>query len=164
MHPTSNGLPRAEPEDVLDPQRPIVDAHLHLWEFAGYRYFLEEHAQDLATCGHHVEASVYVECFSMYRATGPEHLKPVGETEYAVGQAAMAASGKYTSCRVGAGIVGYSDMTQGQLTHEAIEAHIAAGNGRFRRYSPARQVGCRPGRQRQVQCGRAWSVSVAIIQ
>src|SRR5438552_2663216 len=94
--PREEWLSRAEPEEVLEPGLPIVDTHLHLWEFGDHRYFLEEYARDLAACGHNVEASVYVECFSMYRAHGPEHLKYVGETEHAVGQAAMAASGKYT--------------------------------------------------------------------
>lgn len=131
--PRLDWLARAEPEPVLEPGLPIVDAHLHLWQPPnGYRYFIEEHARDLADCGHNVEASVYEECFHMYRAQGPEHLRYVGETEFAVGQAAMAASGKYTSSRVAAGIVGHADLTLGALARELLEAHIDAGNGRFR--------------------------------
>lgn len=130
--PREEWLARAEPEPVLEPDLPIVDAHLHLWDPNGYRYFLEEYAKDLSASGHNVEASVYVECFHMYRATGPDHLKYVGETEFAVGMAAVAASGKYTSSRVAAGIIGHGDLTLGERTRELLQAHIDAGNGRFR--------------------------------
>ncbi|MEJ8851206.1 amidohydrolase family protein [Variovorax rhizosphaerae] len=131
--PRLDWLARAAPEPVLEPDLPIVDAHLHLWQPPnGYRYYLEEYAQDLANCGHNVEASVYEECFHMYRTHGPAHLKYVGETEFAVGQAAMAASGKYTSSRVAAGIVGHGDLMLGERLRELLEAHIDAGNGRFR--------------------------------
>src|SRR5205085_749571 len=56
----------------------------------------------------------------------------VGETEFAVGMAAMAASGKYTRTRVAAGIVGFADLTLGARTRELLEAHVEAANGRFR--------------------------------
>jgi predicted TIM-barrel fold metal-dependent hydrolase len=131
--PREAWLARAEPEPVLEPDLPIVDPHLHLWDPPnGSRYFLEDYVRDLAACGHKVEASVYVECFHMYRAQGPEHLKSVGETEFAVGQAAMAASGKYTSSRVAAGIVGHAELTLGERTRELIEAQVEAGNGRLK--------------------------------
>lgn len=135
--PREEWLARAEPEPALEPELPIVDPHVHLWEH-GYRYFLDEYVRDLATCGHAVEASVYVECFHMYRAHGPEHLRSVGETEFAVGQAAMAASGTYTSSRVAAGIVAHAELTLGERTREMVEAHVAAGNGRVRGF---RQLG-----------------------
>lgn len=130
--PREEWLANAEPETALEPDLPIVDAHLHLWDPNGYRYFLEEYAKDLSASGHNVEASVYVECFHMYRATGPDHLKYVGETEFAVGMSAMAASGKYTSSRVAAGIVGHADLMLGERTRELLHAHVDAGNGRFR--------------------------------
>jgi L-fuconolactonase len=130
--PNDAWLSRAEQEPVLDPELPIIDAHLHLWDFNGHRYFLEEYARDLDVSGHNVEASVFVECFSMYRADGPEHLTYIGETEFAVGIAAMAASGKYTRSRVASAIVGYADLTLGEQTREVLEAHVAAANGRFR--------------------------------
>jgi L-fuconolactonase len=131
--PREEWLARAEPEPVLDPDLPIVDPHLHLWQPPhGHRYYVEEYARDLVACGHNVEASVYLQCFHMYRAHGPNHLKYVGETEFAVGQAAMAASGTFTRSRVAAGIVGYADLTLGKLTQQLLEAHVEAGNGRFR--------------------------------
>jgi L-fuconolactonase len=133
QRPREDWLARALPEPVLEPDLPIVDTHVHLWDHpTGYRYFVPEYAQDIAACGHRVEASVYVECNSMYRASGPAHLRCVGETEFALGMAAMAASGKYTTSRVGAAIVGSADLLLEDRLPEQLDAHIAAGNGRFR--------------------------------
>jgi L-fuconolactonase len=75
---------------------------------------------------------VFIECNARYRASGPEHLRCVGETEFAVGRAAMGSSQKYTSARVAAGVVGYANLMLGSRTHETLEAHIQAANGRFR--------------------------------
>ncbi|HSW17683.1 MAG TPA: amidohydrolase family protein [Ramlibacter sp.] len=132
--PDEQWLARAKPEAPIDPALPIVDPHMHLWHHkSGYRYFVEELAQDVADSGHNVEATVYIECSAMYRADGPEHLKSLGETEFAVGQAAIAASGKYTSCRAAAGIVASVDLRLGeQRVRETLEAHAQAANGRLR--------------------------------
>ena len=77
-------------EDILDPARPIVDPHHHLWDRTGQQYMLNAITDDIAS-GHNVVATVYVDCRSMYRADGPEAMKPVGEVEFANGVAAMAA-------------------------------------------------------------------------
>jgi L-fuconolactonase len=126
-------LAKAAPEPALGPDLPIVDPHVHFWHHhSGYHYFVEEFAKDIAACGHHVEATVFLECGAMYRADGPDHLKWIGETEFAVGMAAIGASRKYTACRTAAGIVGYADLMLGDRTSETLEAHVAAANGRFR--------------------------------
>lgn len=130
--PNEEWLSRATPEPALEADLPIIDTHVHFWHRPNHRYFVEEYAQDLAASGHKVEATIFVEANAMYRADGPEHLKCVGETEFAVGNAAMAASGKYTPCRAAAGIVGYADLRLGERTRETLEAHVAAANGRFR--------------------------------
>ncbi|QDL39842.1 amidohydrolase [Rhodoferax sediminis] len=133
--PNEDWLKLGRREPALEPDLTIIDTHTHLWDgaYAGTdRYFVEQFARDAAESGHNVEATVYVECHSMYRAHGPEHLKPVGEIEFAVGMAAMAASRKYTATRVAAAIVGYADLTQGERTRETLEAQIEAANGRFR--------------------------------
>src|SRR2546423_9096480 len=69
-------------EEILDPARPIVDPHHHLWDRGGQRYLIEELAADIGS-GHNVNATVYVEARSMYRATGPEAFRPLGEVEFA---------------------------------------------------------------------------------
>jgi predicted TIM-barrel fold metal-dependent hydrolase len=118
-------------EDVLDPARPIVDPHHHLWDRGGQRYLIEEITSDIAS-GHNVIATVYVEARSMYRARGPEAFRPVGEVEFANGAAAMSASGGYGPAAVCTGIVGHVNLLLGDGARPVLEAEIAAGQGRFR--------------------------------
>jgi predicted TIM-barrel fold metal-dependent hydrolase len=68
----------------------------------------------------------------MYRPDGPPQLRPVGETEFVAGIAAMSASGNYGKTRVAAGIVGAADLTLGDRVEAVLLAHIRAGGGRFR--------------------------------
>jgi L-fuconolactonase len=118
-------------EQALEPQLPIIDPHHHLWDHPGSRYMLDEILRDTST-GHRVLATVFVECFSMYRAGGPEALKPVGETEFVNGIAAQSASGQYGDTRVAAGIVSFADLALGGAVEEVLQAHIAAAPARFR--------------------------------
>ena len=130
--PNDQWLAKAAPEEVLEPDWPIIDAHQHFWHRGDHRYFVEEYAHDRTACGHNVVATVGVECGAMYRADGPQHLRCVGETEFLVGMAAIGASGKYTSTRVASAIVAFADLTLGALTRETLEAHVEAGNGRLK--------------------------------
>jgi predicted TIM-barrel fold metal-dependent hydrolase len=118
-------------EAIIDPQRPIVDPHHHLWDRGGLRYLIEEITDDIAS-GHNIIATVYVDCRSMYRAGGPEAFRPVGEVEFANGVAAMSASGGYGKAAICAGIVSHVDLLLGEGARPVLEAEIAAGNGRFR--------------------------------
>src|SRR5580692_8149389 len=118
-------------EEVIDPRRPIVDPHHHLWDRGGQRYLIEEITDDIAS-GHNIIATVYVEARSMYRAGGPEAFRPVGEVEFANGAAAMSASGGYGPAAVCAGIVGHVNLLLGESARAVLEAEIAAGQGRFR--------------------------------
>ena len=68
----------------------------------------------------------------MYRADGPGEMRPVGETEFVAGIAAMSDSGIYGPTRVAAGIVGFADLTLGDRVEPVLQAHIRAGGGRFR--------------------------------
>jgi predicted TIM-barrel fold metal-dependent hydrolase len=118
-------------EEVLDLQRPIVDPHHHLWDRRGQRYLVEEMVDDIAS-GHNIIATVYVEARSMYRASGPEAFRPVGEVEFANGVAAMSASGGYGPAAICAGIVGHANLLLGDGARAVLEAEMIAGNGRFR--------------------------------
>jgi predicted TIM-barrel fold metal-dependent hydrolase len=118
-------------EPALDPALPIVDPHHHLWDRPDWRYLLPELLADTGQ-GHNIVATVFVQCRAMHRAEGPEAFRPVGETEFVNGIAAMSASGGYGPTRVAAGIVGHVDLRIGARAHEVLEAHIAAGGGRFR--------------------------------
>src|SRR6478752_8086839 len=117
-------------EEIIDPLRPIVDPHHHLWN-RGQRYLIEEMAADIAS-GHNIIATVYVDCRSMYRAHGPEAFRPVGEVEFANGVAAMSASGGYGTAAINAGIVSHVNLLLGDRAKPVLEAEIVAGNGRFR--------------------------------
>jgi predicted TIM-barrel fold metal-dependent hydrolase len=110
---------------------PIIDPHHHLWMRPGHRYLLEEFLAD-AQSGHNIVATVFEECHSMYRASGPEALRSVGETEFVAGVAAMSESGTFGSTRVAAGIVGAADLMLGDRVEPVLEAHLAASGGRFR--------------------------------
>lgn len=117
-------------EEVLEPDLPIVDAHHHLWEVAGYEYFLDDLLADLAI-GHRIEATVFVQCGYAYRAHGTEALRPVGETER-ITAIAEEASRRQRATRVCAGIVGFADLRLGDAVDAVLEAHCAAAGTRFR--------------------------------
>lgn len=137
------------PEAILEPELPIVDPHHHLWDRRSYvspggpehpfmtaieparRYLLDELMADTGS-GHNVVATVFVECGAFYKADGPVELRPVGETEFVNGVAAMSASGMYGPFRACAGIVGRADLQLGDGVKPVLESHIAAGGGRFR--------------------------------
>jgi predicted TIM-barrel fold metal-dependent hydrolase len=132
--PDDAWLATAEPEAVLDPGLPIVDAHHHLWDLrgrTGHRYLLDDFLAD-AGSGHNVVASIYMNCYEWYRPDDPVNLRCVNETEVAAGAAAMCDSGIYGPIRVAAGIVGFADLTLGDAVAPVLEAHLAAGKGRFR--------------------------------
>lgn len=139
-------------EPIIDSVLPIVDAHHHLWFmpesllrqvdipayhdfapiFRGHaRYLLDEFLAD-ATSGHNVRASVFVEVGTMYRTSGVEALKSLGEVEFANGVAAMATSGLLGDVKVCAGIVGNANLGLGDAVQDVLRAHIETGGGRYR--------------------------------
>jgi predicted TIM-barrel fold metal-dependent hydrolase len=68
----------------------------------------------------------------MYRLRGPEAMKPVGETEFVAGVAAMSDSGQFGSARVCRVMFGAVDLSLGAAAAPVLEAHVAASGGRFR--------------------------------
>jgi L-fuconolactonase len=118
-------------EPILEPNLPIVDPHHHLWERPGWRYLLPELLADINN-GHNIVATVYIQARSMYRASAPLEMRPVGETEFANGIAAMSASGLYGKARVAAGIVGHADLTLGARVEQVLSAHLTTAKERFR--------------------------------
>ena len=117
-------------EDILEPGRPICDPHHHLWEHDQIPYLLPQLLADVGS-GHNVVSTVFVECASMYRSDGPEALKPVGETEFVNGVAAMTHSGMYGDFRACKGIVSFADLTLGSAVGEVLDAHMRFSD-RFR--------------------------------
>ena len=138
-------------EEILEPNLPICDPHHHLWDFhpnhkTQPRYLLDEILDDVNS-GHNIVSTVFIECGAMFKASGQEHLKPVGETEFVNGIAAMSGSGVYGKTRIAAGIVSTVDLRMGALAGEVLDAHINAGGGRFRgirravAWDAAREIG-----------------------
>src|SRR5512132_469211 len=117
-------------EEILEPNLPIFDPHHHLWDHPGHRYLLDELLADTRS-GHNVVATVFVECMSMYRASGPQEMRPVGETEFVNGIAAMSASGGFGRTRVASGIVSFTDLALGERVGPVLDAHLAV-SPRFR--------------------------------
>ncbi len=118
-------------EEILEPNLPIVDPHHHLWDRPGWRYLLPELLAD-TNSGHNIVATVFVQCRAMYRADGPAELKPLGETEFVNGIAAMSASGGYGKTHVCEGIVGHADLTLGARVEAVLDAHLRVAGDRFR--------------------------------
>ena len=118
-------------EDAIDPDLPIIDAHHHLWDYPDNRYVAEDLLADIAS-GHNIRQSVFVECLSRYRDSGPEALIPVGETEY-VCEIADRSDATYPECtRIAAAIVGFANLCLGSAVQPVLEAHIAAAPARIR--------------------------------
>ena len=109
-------------ESAIDPERPICDPHHHLWDHPQNRYLLTELLEDTRS-GHNVVKTVFVECSSMYRKEGPDELKPLGETEFVNGFAAMSASGQYGEAQVCNGIVSFADLTLGKKVGFVLDEH-----------------------------------------
>lgn len=69
-------------EDIIEPERPIIDPHHHLWKKRfGRDYLLEDLWQDTRS-GHNIRKTIFVECRAFYLKDGPEHLRPLGETGF----------------------------------------------------------------------------------
>ena len=122
-------------EAPLEPDLPICDPHHHLWDSRtarlAPRYLLDEILEDVQS-GHNVVSTVFIECGSMFKAAGPEAMRPVGETEFVNGIAAMSASGQYGTARIAAGIIGTANLRLGDAVAAVLDAHLVAGGGRFR--------------------------------
>ena len=112
-------------EDVLEPGLPICDPHHHLWDQnvarTAQRYLIDEIVADV-TAGHNIVSTVFIECGAMFKKDGPEALRPVGETEFVNGIAAMSASGLYGTTRIAAGIIGTANLRLGDAVGAVLDA------------------------------------------
>ncbi len=117
-------------EEIIDPERQIIDPHHHMWRTSGLPVYLLEDLWEDTQSGHNIVKTVFMECGAEYRADGPEHLKVVGETEF-VRDAAFASRGQ-GKAEI-AGIVAHADLAQEEgLLREVLAAHEDAGQGLFR--------------------------------
>ena len=131
--PLEDWLAQETPEDVLEPDLPIIDPHHHLWDMRGERapweqkvYLCEEMAEEIRISGHNVVQTVFAQCGAFYHADGPQEMRCVGETEFVHGIVAMSRSGKYGSARLCTGIFSTADLRLGAAAEPVLEAHLAA--------------------------------------
>lgn len=115
-------------EEIIDPDREIIDPHHHLWPNPETHYDLEHLVGDLRS-GHNVTQTVFMECRSSYLTEGEEHLKPIGETIY-VAEAARK-SAEISDCATITGIVGHADLTLPELD-AILDAHLEAAPDLFK--------------------------------
>lgn len=111
-------------EDVLEPERAIIDPHHHFFVPGGQfpAYDLNDLWRD--TEGHGVRQTVFMQCWEGYRTQGPETLMSVGETEW-VNNIATEAKSESARAQIGA-IIGTADLTLGKTVSEVLEAHCSA--------------------------------------
>ena len=113
-------------EETIDPGREIVDPHHHMWRTSGLPTYLLEDLWADTESGHNIVKTVFMECGAEYRRGGPEHLRPIGETEF-VDAAASASRGQNKA--VISGIVGHTDLTQSpEIIREVCKAHATASS------------------------------------
>jgi L-fuconolactonase len=118
-------------EDIIDPDRPIVDPHHHFWHDGpprGFPYLLEDLWED-TNAGHRIEQTVFIEAGAEYHKEGPQAMRPVGETAFVAELAARSAQGDGATV---AGIVGHANLCLGADIKPVLEAHIQAARGLFR--------------------------------
>jgi len=119
-------------EEILEPERPIVDPHHHLWHDRGFmpEYLLKDLWADTGS-GHNVTKTVFLECGAEYRRDGPGHLRAIGETEFVADQAAQSAKAGPGKAQIAA-IVAHADLQLGERVEEVLALHEESGRGLFR--------------------------------
>ena len=115
-------------EQAEEPDLSIIDAHHHIWNRPHEVYMADDLLADL-TAGHNVIATVYAQCRSHYRQDGPEHLRPVGETDFV---RRLAEALPADAPQVGRGIVAHAALMRGAAVAEVLDAHVEAAPDRMR--------------------------------
>lgn len=115
-------------EDIVDPDRPIIDTHHHLWPAGGLiEYSLEDLHADTGS-GHNVVKTVFMECHASYREDGPEHLRSLGEVEYVLDNAQRSKGSGQAEI---AAMVTHFDLLYPDVG-ELVDAHEETSGGMFR--------------------------------
>lgn len=128
-------------EDIIEPDRPIIDPHHHLWtDTLGRKPYLLAHLWADTGSGHNIQKSVFIECRACYHNEAPDHLKSLGETEF-VAQIARA-SREGGGGTVIAGFVGHTDLRRTTDLAATLKKHVDAADGLFRgiRHAGARDA------------------------
>ena len=115
-------------EEIIDAERPIIDPHHHLWPGEN-KYLLEDLWADTSS-GHNIKHTVFIECTQEFLTSGPDHLKPIGETIF-VKKIADEAKKVPSKSQI-SGIVSHVDMTLGEGINEVLDLHFLHGESLFK--------------------------------
>ena len=131
-------------EDIIDPERLIIDPHHHLWKKRfGRNYLLPELWSDTGS-GHNIVKTLFVECMAFYYREGLDYLRPVGETEYIIDCCKQSALDPNNATV--AGIIAHADLRLAgeseEKLREVIHLHTVKSEGLLRgiRHSGARDL------------------------
>ncbi|PCJ26250.1 MAG: amidohydrolase [SAR86 cluster bacterium] len=130
-------------EEILEPERPIIDPHHHLWKKRFNRDYLLPELWSDTNSGHNIVKTLFMECRAFYDRDSPEHLMSVGETKYIAQLARQSQKTKNQQAYI-AGIVAHVDLCLAgeseELLLEALEQHRQCSDGLLKgiRHSAAR--------------------------
>ena len=111
-------------ETVLEPDLPIIDPHHHLIDRpASGTYLLPDLLADIGS-GHNIVATVYLEWLSMYRADGPEEMRPVGEIEFAKMQAIKTKTNTLAQASMKLGEAMYKQQAEADAAKDAAKDDV----------------------------------------
>lgn len=113
-------------EDILEPDRPIIDPHHHF----GPDYVINDLWLD-TNSGHNIKKTVYIECGAKFRTEGDVDFRPLGETEYVLTQIDKSNQGAPDTACV-AGIVGHVNLNIGAKAGDVLDAHLELAPSLFK--------------------------------
>ena len=116
-------------EEIVDPERPIIDPHHHLWsdKKGASDYRIEQLWSDMAE-GHNVVGTVFVECSTNAIDVGPSSLWPV-MSKCVVTQANKSRRVLLLLVKPRYKVVSHADLKLGDAVVEVLEAHREASAG-----------------------------------
>ncbi|NTZ41583.1 amidohydrolase family protein [Altererythrobacter sp. SALINAS58] len=142
------------PEEIIEPELPIIDPHHHLWDLrpiipafpeprhdfleaiSGAAYYtfdaLQADTKGGSAEGHNIIGTVFMECGAFYNPAYGDADKVVGEVEFVNGVAAQGASGLYGTYRPCATIIGHADLARGDAARSTLERLQQAAPERFK--------------------------------
>ncbi|MDO9526645.1 MAG: amidohydrolase family protein [Gemmobacter sp.] len=106
---------------------PVIDSHIHLWDFSDPPYFGDAYREDASSAG--ISGAVYVECTMGNRLDGPEAERVLGEIAFARDQAERYSGAGF---RLADAIVGAADLRLGAGIRPLLQRAADLADGRFR--------------------------------